>query len=577
MDYLLLIFSLILWAISVFFSYKYRVLLYTVLGIFFVMIIFSSLFLIADLFTGTGINQAVIYHLFAPRWSWDYIRDYDKMMILIWWFFTSFFIVFYVIKNKKYFLGKWNIFLAICFALFSVLMHPWAKDMYQVTYGYYKDYYQTQENVEKDFVTQIDFQPHTQTQNLVYLYLESLELQYLDNQKFPWLTPNLTALSQKHTSFSNVRQLPWTWWTIAGMVSSQCGIPLIVWNKALSDTQRFYPKALCMWDILAQHWYFLSYMWWADKTFAWKDAFYETHSFDEIIWKNDVDWVYDESPWGLYDEVTLDLFYKKYEELSQQDQRFWLFGLTLDTHGPNGYASPSCPVYIQEENNILNGVHCTDFLIGQLMEKMQSSQQFQDTLVVLASDHLQMWNQNNHKLSWQEFDRKNLFLILDGGEKQYDSVMSSLDISPIVLDYLWISIDEIWFGKNILKWYTSFIDKYYQKTEAKDDYYYARKVLFSYKQEISEFLDFPYINEKLLINNKDQKLILWEQEYKYPLLVFFDENKKIYDIILSQWNSYDLASYDKTQWYLWIDECRKIDSTQPDSNKYCYDFNISNN
>lgn len=57
--------------------------------------------------------------------------------------------------------------------------------MYQVTYGYYKDYYQTQENVEKDFVTQIDFQPHTQTQNLVYLYLESLELQYLDNQKFP--------------------------------------------------------------------------------------------------------------------------------------------------------------------------------------------------------------------------------------------------------------------------------------------------------------------------------------------------------------------------------------------------------
>ncbi|MEN1599797.1 hypothetical protein AAIG97_33140, partial [Pseudomonas aeruginosa] len=62
--------------------------------------------------------------------------------------------------------------------------------------------------------------------NLVYIYGESLERTYFDNEAFPDLTPELGALKNEGLDFSHTQQLPGTDYTIAGMVASQCGIPL---------------------------------------------------------------------------------------------------------------------------------------------------------------------------------------------------------------------------------------------------------------------------------------------------------------------------------------------------------------
>lgn len=63
--------------------------------------------------------------------------------------------------------------------------------------------------------------------NLVYIYGESLERTYFDNEAFPDLTPELGALKNEGLDFSHTQQLPGTDYTIAGMVASQCGIPLL--------------------------------------------------------------------------------------------------------------------------------------------------------------------------------------------------------------------------------------------------------------------------------------------------------------------------------------------------------------
>lgn len=551
-------------------------LLYSILGIFFVICVFSWFFVASNQFTWVGINQAVIYHLFAPAHWADFSSNIWKIITFILFILGWIITVFFAQKYLKNHIWKWNSIAAITFMIFSIFMHPGAKDVYELTYGFYKVHKQIGSKVDENFIPQVEYQVSNETKNLVYLYLESFESQYLDWEKFPWLTPNISKLSQQNTSFNNVRQLPWTGWTIAGMVSTQCAIPLILWNTGVWDTQRFYPKAECMWDILSKNGYNLSYVWWADRTFAGKDAFYKTHNFQEVLWKQDIEWNHLENSWGLYDETTLEIFYEKYLELSQKKEKFGLFWLTLDTHWPNGFVSPSCPVYIQEKNNILNAIHCTDYLVWELINKIQTSQYYDNTLIVLWSDHLQMWTQKNHKLSWWEFDRTNLFLLLDNGEKVYNNLMSTLDIWPIVLSQIWIQVDEMWFWKNILNGHISFVEKYYQTTQAKDDFYHARKVLFWYKQKLAEFLDFPYLTKKILINNKEKKLILADQEYSYPLIIYFDEDKKIYDVILSEWNSYDLASYEKTGSYLRIDECRKINPQDTDSNQYCYTQNIEN-
>lgn len=573
MNYLLLIFSLGLAAMSIFFSYKYRVLFFIMLSIFFVLCFFSGLYLIANDFTWVGINHAVIYHMHAPISGADISGNIDKIII---WFLSTIFSIFFLwifIKYSHQHKGKWNGVLMCLFMLFSILLHPATKNIYELTHGNY----QLEGSVEanEDFIKNWNYIVNQATKNLVYIYLESFEKSYLDIQKFPWLTPNISKLSQENTSFSNVKQMPWTGWTIAGMVASQCGIPLIVGNNMDGWMDKFYPRAQCIWDILKKQNYFLSYIWWADKTFAWKDLFYNTHQFDEIFGKQDYFWPDEQNSWGLYDETTLKIFLEKFQQLSQKSYPFALYGLTLDTHGPNGFVSPSCPEYNQEENNILNSVHCTDFLIGKLVENIQNDPNFKDTLIVLASDHLQMWTTKNHKLEATEFERNNLLVLLNGEKKIVDTLMSTLDIWPIILSQIGIEIQELWFGKNVLNWLNSFVKKYYKSHESKDDFYHARKILFSYKKNIANFLDFPYLTKKILIDKNEEKLIISDQEYSYPVLIYFDENKKIYDVITQKGNDDQLKDYEKTWNYLWIDECKNMNNFQNKSeNNFCYKQNI---
>ena len=88
--------------------------------------------------------------------------------------------------------------------------------------------------------------------NLVYIYGESLERTYFDNDAFPNLTPELGRIKDEAIDFSNTMQLPGTDYTIAGMVASQCGIPLFApfEGNASASVSSFFPQNICLGDIL---------------------------------------------------------------------------------------------------------------------------------------------------------------------------------------------------------------------------------------------------------------------------------------------------------------------------------------
>ena len=64
--------------------------------------------------------------------------------------------------------------------------------------------------------------------NLVILYLESLERTYMDEQRFPGLTPNLAQLEERAVTFTDLGQTDGATFTVGGMVATQCGVPLIL-------------------------------------------------------------------------------------------------------------------------------------------------------------------------------------------------------------------------------------------------------------------------------------------------------------------------------------------------------------
>ena len=120
--------------------------------------------------------------------------------------------------------------------------------------------------------------------NLVYIYGESLERTYFDNDAFPNLTPELGKIKDQGLDFSNTMQLPGTDYTIAGMVASQCGIPLFApfEGNASASVSSFFPQNICLGDILKNSGYENYFVQGANLRFAGKDVFLKSHGFDHL-------------------------------------------------------------------------------------------------------------------------------------------------------------------------------------------------------------------------------------------------------------------------------------------------------
>jgi phosphoglycerol transferase len=283
--------------------------------------------------------------------------------------------------------------------------------------------------------------------NLVYIYGESLERTYFDNDAFPNLAPELGSIKNEGLDFSHTQQLPGTDYTIAGMVASQCGIPLFApfEGNASASVSSFFPQNICLGDILKNSGYENYFVQGANLRFAGKDVFLKSHGFDHLYGAEELkttvaDPTY-RNDWGFYDDTVLDETWKKFEELSQSGKHFSLFALTVDTHHPDGFISRTC----QRKSYTINGkpnqsfsaVGCSQEHIAALIEKIKASPYFKNTVIVVSSDHLAMKN-----TAWDELnklDRSNLFFVLRGDKPQQETIAikrNTMDNGATVLDIL---------------------------------------------------------------------------------------------------------------------------------------------
>ena len=85
-----------------------------------------------------------------------------------------------------------------------------------------------------------------------------------------------------------------------------------------------------------------------------------------------------------------------------------------------------------------NGENCSDKVVGDFIRKIRSTPGAENTIFVVASDHLSMLNTATPML--QTVKRRNLLLVFDGGQAPRPGGVSkpgtTLDIGATVLDYL---------------------------------------------------------------------------------------------------------------------------------------------
>jgi len=359
--------------------------------------------------------------------------------------------------------------------------------------------------------------------NIVFIYLEGLERTYMDENIFPDLTPNLKRIEAESLSYTNIRHVRGTGFTIAGIVASQCGVPIYTLGNgnSMDKYDQFMPNANCVGDILKSNNYHLEYMGGAELKFAGKGSFLNSHGFDTIKGRTYFQkFITDENAfhaWGLHDEYLMEYVVARYKELRDSNQPFGLFALTVDTHHPRGHPSARCedPVYQDGSNSLLNAVKCTDQLIGQVVNEIKSLDKSGDTIIVIASDHLAMRNIATDSL--QEGERRNLFLVVNTQENGLvERPASSLDIAPTLLDLLGFGNHSIGFGRSLTSDNKTLIESFPKE---------YNKILKSSENTLAAKLwAFPEFKDVAVIDIENEKIQFGDRSMNIPVMIELTEN-----------------------------------------------------
>lgn len=288
--------------------------------------------------------------------------------------------------------------------------------------------------------------------NLALIYLESVEETFFDETLFPGLVPNLARLRAEGTAFGDMRQYPGTGWTIAAMVASQCGVPLLseMWgNDILTTVGNPFARITCLGEELKAAGYATAFVGGATLDFAGKGNFLRDNGFDIRLGL-------DELPntgahkWGLYDEDTFAHARELFDGLAGSEAPFLLSVLTLDTHFPDGMPSPGCRPYAPDALLMLDAVHCADQLVADFVAHVRASPVGGETVIAIMSDHLFMEGEVTRML--EKGTRRPFFFLLDPGRPAgtVPGPFTHFDVAPTLLEAAGLPGARFAFGHSLL-------------------------------------------------------------------------------------------------------------------------------
>jgi len=298
-----------------------------------------------------------------------------------------------------------------------------------------------------------------QRKNLIYIFLESMEVTNADQQSGGGLDvntiPGLTWLALENDCFNGsdpVRlngayPLGNTTWTIAGMVAQTAGVPLdipIRDDDYFADT--FLPGAYSLGEILKAEGYHNCLMLGSDAEFANRKGYFEEHGDYEIC---DYYWAIDQNLidedyyvwWGFEDQKLFQYAKDKVLELASKEEPFNLTLLTVDTHFTDGYVCELCEEeYPEQFSNVLS---CNSRQLTAFVHWLQEQDFYEDTVIVLSGDHLSMDANYYYELNQEGFDRKTYVTFINSAkeEPQESRVYSTMDLYPTTLSAMGCTIE----------------------------------------------------------------------------------------------------------------------------------------
>lgn len=282
--------------------------------------------------------------------------------------------------------------------------------------------------------------------NLVFIVVESLEQNYLNEQLFPNLIPNVTKWMKLDNAlvFENMISAPQN--TFDFLYQSHMG------NYMYSITDSDYAdKQVSLSMILKKAGYNTAFLKACTLDFASTGTFVE-----KVQYEKRMDWQHPEikpqatelGEWGFRDYDLFEMAKGEFNKLAAQGKPFCFTLFTVDSHAPNGVIGKKSLSYTLpggDKFSMLSALHTTDAALGKFLEFIKNSPHGKDTVVVVAGDHLVMKDMVPRGRSVQSMleykPRKNILaFILNGKEK--GSVTADtwpVDLAPVILHQLGVT------------------------------------------------------------------------------------------------------------------------------------------
>jgi phosphoglycerol transferase len=234
--------------------------------------------------------------------------------------------------------------------------------------------------------------------NLVTIYLESGENTFADAGLFGRnLLADLDRATVGWTRYDGLEQYPGGGWTMAGIVGTQCGIPLkselltpgVDHNLFGEQLDTYLPGARCLGDVLHDAGYTNVYLGGAHSKFAGKGTYLLSHGYDFVYglenWEADGEDRDNISTWGMSDHRLFGYAAQKVAALHAAGKPFNLTMLTLDTHEPGG-VYPTCRT--DDAVAMATAITCSMQAVAGFLDDLRVHHYLDDTVVMIVGDHL---------------------------------------------------------------------------------------------------------------------------------------------------------------------------------------------
>lgn len=427
-----------------------------------------QLFILSVLLPAVGISALLIFFYFLPEKKFPLISR------------TIFF------AKKKMYLG-FCFFIALLFFSLSII-DAWDS----ISLGsYLSSQLHSSKFIEDNYVDPKGIELHfpEKKRNLIYIYMESTELTFMDEAHggaFPDnLLPEMTALSKEGEDFSAAGEsrnggiaLPGATWTMGAIFAQSTGLPLkiSIEQNSMDSQKAFFPSVTALQDILKEEGYTQKFLLGSVGYFGGRELYMKDHGDVKVedfsYWKRKNKfpkdyWV----NWGFEDEKLYSYAREELSSLAKEDKPFNLTLLTVDTHFPDGYVCRLCQNNYPD-NQYANVYRCASRQVTDFVNWIKKQDFYENTTIVISGDHPTMDRDFCDHVP-KSYQRKVYTVFLNSAAKRKERnkrEYSTFDYFPTTLAAMGVEIpgNRLGLGTNLFSGESTLTEKFGKKEEKKE-------------------------------------------------------------------------------------------------------------